>query len=626
MSLDEDPSTAMIKKIQEILAQNKCILSSKEITEYFQEFENSQKYFPRAEQYALMIRLFEEWKNRVNEKILIITTEYSIPNDPQRAITFGIISSDWPGLSDSCIGVIHEKGWNAFFAIGITLNYNEIKLGLIIVSILTQNEREYEDLNRQLPEIIQDIRKASVGNSTKMYLLNEEIKKLQIYSSVIDKIEEQYRDPDINKIIGPEGEAIKYFASRSREYIANRDTEEIAQQIITNYKFQHKVHQYKRHMHVEIRNFFTKKEGEFTGITVAGDTSQTNLDNLLQSIERAVPDSTIKHHKNFTTEDGISVHHFELTNKDGSALSDLQTKQLNETFKDLDITKRRERQNWLESIGGFEHYARAIIPFLIKQNQITGQNQVFMSVLQSTEHVIDFKILIVLAAREEKMNKIMYQCVNKLDSYPGFYISKIKPPTRHSDREVLILDLTVDLTINKEIESVYQKVKKALEESFGKFRDFDEGMRQMDLRNFQGVRNLLSHIKESRLREYYYSLEDFYRITATAEEIAIQINLALEIQTATDPDEKYPQILWQKVKLDGLKGSATYPATVIVISYPEKIDLLEKILSVFEEYELVLSKLERNERKTLICRLSKNRKALGEEEVTRLVEQIKNLK
>lgn len=616
----------MIKKIQEILAQNKCILSSKEITEYFQEFENSQKYFPRAEQYALMIRLFEEWKNRVNEKILIITTEYSIPNDPQRAITFGIISSDWPGLSDSCIGVIHEKGWNAFFAIGITLNYNEIKLGLIIVSILTQNEREYEDLNRQLPEIIQDIRKASVGNSTKMYLLNEEIKKLQIYSSVIDKIEEQYRDPDINKIIGPEGEAIKYFASRSREYIANRDTEEIAQQIITNYKFQHKVHQYKRHMHVEIRNFFTKKEGEFTGITVAGDTSQTNLDNLLQSIERAVPDSTIKHHKNFTTEDGISVHHFELTNKDGSALRDLQTKQLNETFKDLDITKRRERQNWLESIGGFEHYARAIIPFLIKQNQITGQNQVFMSVLQSTEHVIDFKILIVLAAREEKMNKIMYQCVNKLDSYPGFYISKIKPPTRHSDREVLILDLTVDLTINKEIESVYQKVKKALEESFGKFRDFDEGMRQMDLRNFQGVRNLLSHIKESRLREYYYSLEDFYRITATAEEIAIQINLALEIQTATDPDEKYPQILWQKVKLDGLKGSATYPATVIVISYPEKIDLLEKILSVFEEYELVLSKLERNERKTLICRLSKNRKALGEEEVTRLVEQIKNLK
>ncbi|MBN2089742.1 hypothetical protein JW964_09015, partial [candidate division KSB1 bacterium] len=426
----------MIKKIQEILARNNCILSCKEITEYFQEFENSQKYFPRTEQYALMIRLFEEWKCRANEKILLISTEYSIPDDPNRTITFGIISSDWPGLSDSCIGVIHEKGWNAFFAIGITLNYNEEKLGLIIVSILTQNEREYDDLNRQLPEIIQDIRKASVGNSTKMYLLNEEIKKLQIYSSVIDKIEALYHQPDINKIIGPEGEAIKYFAARSRDYIENRETAEIAQQIITNYKFQHKAHQFKRHMHVEIRNFFTKKEGEFTGITVAGNTNQMNLDNLLQSIERAAPESLIKHHKDFTTEDGISVHHFEITNNDGSALNEFQIKQLTENFKNLDITKRKERQNWLETIGGFEHYARAIIPFLIKQNQSTDLNQVFMSVLQGTENVIDFKILIVLKAREEKMNKIMYQCVNKLDSFPGFYISKIKPPTRHGESEV----------------------------------------------------------------------------------------------------------------------------------------------------------------------------------------------
>ncbi len=616
----------MIKKIQEILAQHKCVLSSKEITEYYQEFENSQKYFPRAEQYALMIRLFEEWKDRADEKILLITTEYSIPKDPNHSVTFGIISSDWPGLSDSCIGVIHEKGWNAFFALGITLNYNDEKLGLIIVSILTQTEREYEELIRQSPEIIQDIRKASVGNSTKMYLLNEEIKKLQIYSSVIDKIEALYHQPDINKIIGPEGEAIKYFAARSRDYIENRDTEEIAQQIITNYQFQHKAHQFKRHMHVEIRNFFTKKEGEFTGITVAGSTNQMNLDNLLQSIERAAPGSLIKHHKDFTTEDGISIHHFEITNNNGSALDELQIKQITAIFKNLDITKRKERQNWIETIGGFEHYARAIIPFLIKQNQSTGQNQVFMSVLQSSESVVDFKILIVLTAREEKMNKIMYQCVNKLDSFPGFYISKIKPPTRHGESEVLILDLTIDLSINKEIEPVYQKVMKVLEESFGKFRDFDEGMRQMDLRNFQGVRNLLSHIKESRLREYYYSLEDFYRITATAEEIAIQINLALEIQTVALSDEKFPIVLWQNVRQDNLKGSVPYPATIIVVCFPEKVDLLEKILSVFEEYELVLSKLERNERKTLICRLSKNRKALADEEVERLINQIKNLK
>lgn len=619
----------MHKELLQNLSQLGYNLKKEQILTYIEQIKKTQELFPTIEQYSLIIQLIESWKTRQSEKILILTNEY--PRDTQilpRAVTFGIISSDWPGLSDSCIGVIHEKGWNVHLTRGLSIHLGEDKLGIVIACIIAQTREKYEELIKQRENIISDIRQASVGNITKVYLLGEEIKKLQIYSKVMDKIEELYDDEDLDEIIGEDGEAVKFFAARSRDYIDNRTTEDIAWQIITNYKFQKKVQSLRRHMQVEIRNFSTKKEGEFTGISVAGMTNQINLDDLLSAIESRCKNFQLKHHKDFTTEDGINIHRFEITTETGEALNPSQIELLKHVFKNLEYTKQRERQNWLETIGGFEHYARAIIPFLIKQNKLTEQTQVYLSVLQSTEKVIDFKILIVLTPKDTKTNKLMYQCVHQLDAVPEFYISKVKPPSRYGDSEIIILDLKVNLTINANIESVYQKVKTIIKENFGEFRDFDEGMRQMDLRNFQNVKEFLSTIKESVLREFYYSLEDFYRVSAPTEEIAKQIQLGLEIQEIqSKAGEKGRQlhVLAENLIQIGPGQSITQPASIVVILFTPQPQLLEKILDMFEDYELVMSKLEKESSTMLICRLSRKRQALPEEELSALVERLQHL-
>ena len=610
----------MIEQLEKSLKQAGYLVPRLSISEYIQKFEYSQNCFPLTEQYALMIKLIEEWKKREKEKILIIPAEYQFSQDAPPSFTFGIISSDWPGLSDSCIGVIHEKGWNVYMAVGVTLPDFAGELGIILVRILPANQERYLHLKTQREQIISDIQKASVGNITKVYLLSEEIKKLQIYSSVIDKIEELYQGDDLDRLVGIDGEAVKFFAARSREYIENRSTTDIAWQIIINHEVKKGVQRLRRHMQVDIRNFSTKSEGEFTGISIAGMTNQVNMDELLQTIEYVCPGYQMKHQKNYTTEDGITVHRFEITTQNSAALNEKQIKTLNEVFKNIEVAQRRERQSWLESIGGFEHYARAIIPFLMKQNQATGQTQVYLSVQQSTEKILDFKILIVLTPLKTKTNAIMYKCINKLDSIPGFYISKVKPPSRYGESEVMIVDLKVDLTVNPEIEEVYILVKKIIEEFFGKFRDFDEGMRQMDLRNFMNVKNKLPEISEKSLREIYYSLEDFYRVTAPVDELVTQIELAFQLQEKVQPDDSQIHLLWKTLLLDDLN-----PASIIVISLPSGKELLEKILVLFEAYDMILSRQVKNERDMLICRLSQNRKALPETELLNLVQKLQKM-
>jgi hypothetical protein len=208
-----------------------------------------------------------------------------------------------------------------------------------------------------------------------------------------------------------------------------------------------------------------------------------------------------------------------------------------------------------------------------------------------------------------------------LDSIPGYYISKVKPPSRRGESEIAILDLQVDLTINPELESIYKKVRKIMEDTFGKFRDFDEGVRQMDLRNFHNVRKQLPHVKESTLRELYYSLEDFYRIGAPVEEIVAQIKLGLEMQSKITPEDKSLHILYKNV----IQEDSFSPASIIVISFPSENALLGKIFNFFGDYEVILSKFDKNEREMLVCRISKNRRALEASELQELVNRLNTL-
>lgn len=616
----------MPTQLQNLLKKYDVSITLNEAERYINEIDDSQKYFPQEEQQAFIVKLLKSWEQRGKEKILILTSQFTPQNAYPVAFVFGIISSDWPGLSDSCIGVIHEKGWNIYFAIGLTVTHCDEKLGVILIGMLLEDRHVFEHLQKQMKAIIADIKKASVGSKTKMYLLAEEIKKLQIYSSVIDKIEEMYQESDIDRLISVDSEAVKFFSARSRDYIENRYTEDIAAQIILNYKLQEQVRRGKgRPMQIIIKNFSTKKEGIFTGITIAGRANQVLLDDCLKSIETCCQGFHMMHHKAFTSDDGITVHRFEILTADSESLTPTQIELLEEIFKNMEITKQRERQDWLESIGGFEHYARAIIPFLVRENESSGRTQVYLSVNQTTEKVIDFKILIVLTAKEISTKKLIYQCVNNLDSIAGFSISSVKPPKIYGSSEYTIIDVRVELSVNPEIDVVYAKVKNAIKKSIGDFRDFDEGMRQMDMMNFINVRESMPNVNEDFVREFYYSLEDFYRISAPVEEIGLELKLCMEVLDTIVIESKDIILRSKNAPLKGLKTSLL-PATVMIIAYPAEFEILGQILNLIEKYEVIMSKLYKKSHNILICHLTENSKALDETEIRTLTHAIISLK
>ncbi|MBN1348341.1 hypothetical protein JXJ21_02960 [candidate division KSB1 bacterium] len=595
-------------------------VSASEAEKYIQEIKLAQQHFPEKEQQALIVKLLKEWDSRNEiDKILIFPIMVTKPASIPIAHVFGIISSDWPGLSDSCIGVIHEKGWNIYSAVGLTISHREEKLGILLICLLFDAQEGYALLQAQTNRIIDDIKKAAVGSKTKESLLSEEIKKLQLYSNVIDKIQDMYKGQHIDDLTALDGEALKFFSARSRDYIENRPVEVIAGQIIHNYKMQQSVRESKTQaMQVEIENFKTKKEGVFTSISIAGKANQVLLDDCLKSIETYCPGFRLMHQKSFTSDDGITVHRFEILTAEKKSLNTIQIENLRRIFKNMEITKQRERQSWLESIGGFEHYARAIIPFLVRENELSNQTQVYLSVNQTTEKVIDFKILIVMLPLEVPTKKLIYQCVKNLDSIEGFSIASVKPPKAYVKSEFTILDLRVDLSLNPEIDKVYSRVKQAIKNSIGDFRDFDEGMRDMDMMNLMKVRRHLHDEDEDFVREFYYSLEDFYRVSAPIEEIGIQLKLCQQVLNAINSHSNKIHTKWAALKNDIL-STIIQAGTIVIIAYPEEADLLGLILAQLEKYEVIISKLSKKSYNILICKLSENGKALRETDVISLL-------
>lgn len=597
-------------------------MPDEKIEGYLQDIVDSQQYFPRKQQRALLIKLISDWEARQDEKIIIATSEACRLESGICVITFGVLSVDWPGLFDTCTGVIHEMGWNIYFVKGISLERNTDSLGIVLLGVRVEKEEDREDLLTQREKIIEKIHQAAVGTSAKTYLLAEEFRKLEIYSQVIAYIEKIYSGDDLEAIIGMNGEAVKYFAARSRDYIENRKTSEIARQIILNYNFIEQAHASGSHIELDINTIQTLREGNFTGITVAGPAHMLYLEDCLKTIELTSPRFQLKHNREFTTAQGISVFRIEFVDSSGHALTDLDQERLKDAFSRMVLNKQRDRAQWIETIGGFEQYARAIIPLLVKEAQSTGNTQVYQSVSQATDLFIDFKVIVVVPQTECVRRRLVTDTINNLESVAGLHILAIKPPKRFGKAEVFIIDLRAHLTAIKNTETIYQTIKDKIHEALGEFRDFDEGMRTLDTAKLQTIRQRLKDVDKSIVREFYYGIEDFFRVSATGEEIVAHIRIALDMMEAMRDAHEQLQILHRQTGSLSLDGKLIPTASLFCLSYPHKLYLLNKIIDVLEPYEVTLSRMEKSGNDILICRITEKDRALTKTEEEHLEKRL----
>ena len=170
-----------ISKIQQALIKYDLKLSPEEIQKFLGDIQAAQQYFPLSEQRALIIRLLYEWDMKKTEKIITLNSEACYIKHGPCVTTFGILGIDWPGFFDTCVGIIHEMGWNIYFVKGFYLTRRKENLGIILIGIKTEGDDSYNQLHSQRETILSKIHQAAVGTSAKTYLLSEEIRKLTIF-------------------------------------------------------------------------------------------------------------------------------------------------------------------------------------------------------------------------------------------------------------------------------------------------------------------------------------------------------------------------------------------------------------------------------------------------------------
>lgn len=615
-----------LEAVKEELGKYSLKLPVEKIREYIDLIHDAQQYFPLSAQRAMAIKLLYDWKASKDKKIQSVTSEACRIDGGPCVTTFGVLGVDWPGFHDTCSGIVHEMGWNIYFTKGFSLGIGDVDLGIILIGVRTDIDEEHRRIAEQTDIIISKFHQAALGSTAKTYLLKEEIRKLEIYSQAIEYIEKVYKEDDLVKIIGLNGEAVKYFAARSRDYIENRKIKDIADQIILNYNFIKKVSTTGKTIHLKIANFATMKEGSFTGVSVAGAANLLYLEDCLKTIELTCPNFQLKHNREFTTDEGISIYRIEFVNSFGLPLTDLEQKRLEKNFDKMVLNKKRDRAQWIESIGGFEQYARAIIPLLVKETQITGKPQVYYAVCNTTDLYIDFKIIIVAQSQGRSEKKVLNKTLDNINSISSFNILSVKPPKLFGTSFVFIINLRVNMTDFDNIETIYKIIKEKISSALGKFRDFDEGMRNIDTLKLKSIRKKLDNVDKTLVRELYYSIEDFFRISAKESELISHILLSIKILNELRESDKNIHILSDVSKVPSKKGILRATASLIAFAYLPQYDLFPKVISILEPYDATISRLERNGRDILICRLTYADKVLSEEETKKLINKFKKLK
>ncbi len=564
--------------------------------------------FPEKEKLYIISELLTRWQ-RSPKPTLYHFRDIKRGTKLPAIVPLCILSSDWPGLSNSCIGVLHEKGWNLTYIEALVLEFEKRELGVILLAITIRNKDELRKFTKEKKGLIRDLEVVATGSKAKTSLLAGETKRLQIYGHVVEYIKKTVKtQKEINGILGDDGEAFKFFSSRSESYLEERNHKDLAQQIITNYRFLETVRKTGGRPQFWIKNIKTKREN-LTGISITAFERDISLNDWLEAIYQAVPDYTIKYNKEFVTGDGIVVYRIEMCDKHEKPYAKKKIQDIKRALTKAHISRRMDRVRWMELMGGFEHYMRAIIPLLIKEFSLSRKPQVYMNIAQMTTHVAKFKILTVsnLSAPEETSSG--YQVTEALEMEDGISILSAKPPKKYGDAEVSIIDIGADLDSFTNIEDVYKIIRRCLKNVIGEFRDFDEGMRKLEVTKLIKVKEMLKEYPENFVREFYYRLDDFYRIGAEPEEIAELIRMGikgLELYIS----KRNPYVLISK-DFATKSGKRFIPnSTILVLVYSSKMKLLSKVLELLHEYEVTLSKIERRDVTVVILRVQEDGKPI----------------
>ncbi len=531
----------------------------------------------------LRVALLQEWKEK--EETVVIFPKPAIKKYPG-VYFFGLLAKDWHGLVVSATGIITGK-WNIATHWGMILPYKKEKLGMMIFGIEVESKGNVDEILACREEIREKLYKACFKGWRKHILLVHGTKKVEMFEEVMELLK-QHRKLEYELA----EEVTKFFDSRGEEYLEERSPKDLAELILTNYKFIQKVRKSGGKPQVKVKHLRTKKE-KLTGITIVCWDRDFSLLLAIDAI-REISFCTLKYNKEFVTPDGISVYRIEINEYQSE-------EEIEKSIMRKITTRKFERVALKQSVCGFEQYSRAIIPKLIKEHSSTLIPQVYISPEFIAPEFIHFKVIIVKDISFSWTTK----AIGKLDKIKGFTVLGSKPPTVYQNSELSIFDLRVNTKVLLDTDSIYSTIRETLGKTLGKFRDFDEGMRRMDIEKFSEVKRQVKWVSRDLLREIYYGIEDFCRVNSSQEEIVEIVKLGVHLSRA-----KAPNIKWIEV------------ASCTLIGVSSRKNILSQVLKILVKYETGVSKIQIGDLNLLLLRIEKEGKELSQNETEPIIQKI----
>ncbi len=477
-------------------------------------------------------------------------------------------------------GIIHHKSRNVQFIKGFTVDYREKRIGIVILAFNIFSRAELSSFNREKKQLIKNIKEASVGSISKYILQDEEAVKSEIFLQILKRIKKIYSGEDIEELVDEQGEVLKFVLSRTRKYLEERKINDLADFILENFKCQKLVRSGRTSEIIRIKNFETLYE-KLTGITFVSKDYVISIEDFLRTLDYVVPDYIIKHHKSFVSSGGLLVYRIEIVDKYGSQLTSQLASNIEKSFNKIVLAAHNSRFSDIKSVGGFEHFARAIIPFLMDEIERTRITQVFLNVTNKTDFNLEIKAIIVRIMKNR--GKIM-ELIPKIDKLNGVEISSFIPTKIYRDNFFVdLFKLKIDLSEFSSVRDIFDTLRKTIRKEFGTIRDFDQGLRDINIFILSKLIDELKAIDSKIIREIFFNFDELFRIETNFELMKEVIRMCYDFSRQRKEESDSGQFITSK-KIEGTNK------TVIIISCFKDRSLLKKITTTFKKFNINFSK------------------------------------
>ncbi len=477
-----------------------------------------------------VLRAIEEFR-KTNEPI--IETKYE-----NGVFTIYIVAMDWAGIMDAVLGIFHDEGFNIHFAYAVATEKDE---AIIVLKIRNLKEEEIIRIEANKNRFLGLLKTAVKGGISLTRLLSIGTKKIKIYNGVMDKLKEFCNNQEYKEIVGENGELIKFILSRSEQYLSERKIEDLAYIVYKSYRLQ-KEYSRTRKIQIDIHNFITKKE-KLTGITIVGSYENVSLDEVLEALKEVISNYVRKFDKEFITDEGFVVIRLEISDENGDFIP-IERHSLILNYLKEEFSKPKERRTRFFKVrAGMELYGRILIPYLISETERTSIPQMLILPEDIDSNRIDLRLFIILPKEQFFSENAFIEMLKD----KKFLLLSFEFKNRGSLNVVHAKISALLENFENEID-VYNSLKSAIVQIVPKIRDFDEGMRNLNVQKLNEVMNIIENkVSERVVKRLFYQYDDILRLNLSAYEIAEEIKLVYNLLTRFLSLEK---VVYEQISLE----------------------------------------------------------------------------